>query len=74
MSSRQYRVDQEIEIYNFGVALGLQMSKEVNFQWLMCVFLSNFIKLNCFATNEVPFGFQEELMVRLEPQKRDLQF
>ena len=31
-------------------------------------------KVNCFGTNEVPFKFQEELMVRFEPQKRDLQF
>ena len=32
------------------------------------------IKVNCFGTNEVPFKFQEELMVRFQPQKRDLQF
>jgi hypothetical protein len=30
-------------------------------------------KLHCFVTNEVPFRFQEELMVRFEPQKRDPQ-
>ena len=29
---------------------------------------------HCFVTNEVPFRFQEKLMVRFEPQKRDLQF
>ena len=28
---------------------------------------------HCFVTNAVPFRFQEELMVRIEPQKRDLQ-
>ena len=26
-------------------------------------------KLHCFVTNEVPFRFHEELMVRFEPQK-----
>ena len=30
-------------------------------------------KLHCFVTNEVPFRFQEDLVVRFEPQKRDLQ-
>ena len=29
MSSRRYRVDQEIEIYNFRVVPDLQISKEV---------------------------------------------
>ena len=31
-------------------------------------------KVNCFGTNEVPFKFQEELMVRFETRKQDLPF
>ena len=31
MSSRRYRVDQELEIYNFRVVPELQISKEVDF-------------------------------------------
>ena len=31
MSSRRYRVDQEIEIYNFRVAPDRQISKKVDF-------------------------------------------
>ena len=31
-------------------------------------------KIHCFVTNQMPFRFQEELMVRFESQKRDLQF
>ena len=74
MSSQRYRPNQQLEIYNFRVVPGLQMSKDVDFQWFMYVFLCTLIKLHCFGTNEVPFKFQEELMVRFEPQKRDLQF
>ena len=33
-----------------------------------------FVFFHCFVTNAVPFRFQEELTVRIEPQKRDLQF
>ena len=66
MSSQRYMPNQQLEIYNFGVVPGLQISKEVGFQ--------NIRKIYSFITNEVPFRFQEELMVRLEQQKRDLQF
>ena len=31
MSSQQYKPDQQLEIYNFRVFPGLQISKEVNF-------------------------------------------
>ena len=71
--SQRHMPDQQLEIYNFKVIPGLQMSKEVDFQLFICVFLINSIKLHCFGTNEVPFKFQEELMVRFEPPKRDLQ-
>ena len=73
-STQRYRPDQQLEIYNFRVVPGLQMSKEVDFQWFICVFLIKLIKVHCFVTNEVPFKFQEELMVRFEPLKRNLQF
>ena len=74
MSSQRYRPNQQLEIYNFRVVPCLQMSKDVDFQWFMCAFFVKINKVNCFGTNEVPFKFQEELMVRFEPQKRDLQF
>ena len=74
MSSERYRPNQQLEIYNFRVVPCLQMSKDVDFHLFMCVFLWELVKLHCFGTNEVPFKFQEELMVRFEPQKRDLQF
>ena len=45
MSSRRYRVDQEIEIYNFRVVPDLQISKKVDvlmicmfFGFLICLF------------------------------------
>ena len=37
MSSRRYRVDQELEIYNFRVVPELQISKNVNFLRFICV-------------------------------------
>ena len=37
MSSRRYRVDQELEIYNFRVVPELQISKEVDFLRFICV-------------------------------------
>ena len=46
------------------MVLELQTSEEIDL----------FKTLHCFGTNEVTFRFQEELMVRFEPQKRDLQF
>ena len=33
-----------------------------------------FVLFHCFVTNAVASRFQEELMVRIEPQKRDLKF
>ena len=37
VSSRRYRVDQELEIYNFRVVPELQISKKVDFLRFMCV-------------------------------------
>ena len=37
MSSRRYRVDQELEIYNFRVVPELQRSNEVDFLRSTCV-------------------------------------
>ena len=37
MSSRRYRVDQELEIYNFRVVPELQISKEVDLLRFICV-------------------------------------
>ena len=38
MSSRRYRVDQEIEIYNFRVVPDLQISKKVDFLMIYMFF------------------------------------
>ena len=44
MSSRRYRVDQEIEIYNFRVVPDLQISKNVEFAMINMIFvLLNFL-------------------------------
>ena len=37
VSSRRYRVDQELEIYNFRVVPELQVSKEVDCLRFICV-------------------------------------
>ena len=39
MSSRRYRVDQELEIYNFRVVPELQISKEVYFLMIYVISL-----------------------------------
>ena len=39
MSSRRYRVDQELEIYNFRVVPDLQISKKVYFLMIYVFFL-----------------------------------
>ena len=41
MSSRRYRVDQEIEIYNFGVVPDLQISKKVEFVMIYMIGFSD---------------------------------
>ena len=75
MSSHRYRPNQQLEIYNFGVVPWLQISKELDFSNIYNAhFFRKVEKLYCFVTNEVPFRFHEELMVRFEAQKRDLQF
>ena len=56
MSSRRYRVDQEIEIYNFRVVPDLQISKKVELLMIYMFFLFFF---HCFVMNEVFWGFQK---------------
>ena len=41
MSSRRYRVDQEMEIYNFRVVPDLQISKTVDFLMIYKFFFSD---------------------------------
>ena len=55
MSSRRYRVDQEIEIYNFRVVPDLQISKKVDVLRIYIFFL---IFVRCFVMNEVFWRFQ----------------
>ena len=56
MSSRRYRVDQELEIYNFRVVPDLQISKKVEFLMIYMFFLFFF---HCFVMNEVFWRFQK---------------
>ena len=42
MSSRRYKVDQEIEIYNFSVVPDLQISKKVEFVMIYMIFRFGF--------------------------------
>ena len=51
MSSRRYRVDQELEIYNFRVVPDLQISKKVEF-----LMIYMFLFFHWFAMNEVFWG------------------
>ena len=74
MSSQRYRPNQQLDIHNFRVVPGLQISKEVESNDEYVFFFQTIKKLHCFVTNEVPFRFQEELMVRFKQRKRDLQF
>ena len=53
MSSRRYRVDQEIEIYNFRVVPDLQISRKVEFLMIYMFFF------HCFIMNEVFRGIQK---------------
>ena len=76
MSSRRYRVDQEIEIYNFRVVPDLQISKTVE---LLMVYMFFFVFLfcfvfYCFVMNEVLWRFGELSSIPSGSGKRDLQF
>ena len=42
VSSRRYRVDQELEIYNFRVVPDLQISKKVDFLMIYIIFVRFF--------------------------------
>ena len=69
MSSRRYRVDQEIEIYNFRVVPDLQISKKL--ELLMNYIFSFFC---CFVMNEVFWRFGELSSRQGGSGTRDLQF
>ena len=73
MSSRRYRVDQEIEIYNFRVVPDLQISKTVDFLmiYMFFCFCSDFY---CFLMNEVFWRFGELSAIQARSTTRDLQF
>ena len=70
MSSRRYRVDQEIEIYNFRMVPDLQISKKL--ELLMIYIFSEFF--HCFVMNEVFWGFRELSSIQGGSGTRDLQF
>ena len=55
MSSRRYRVDQELEIYNFRVVPDLQISKKIE---LLMIYMF-FCVFDCFVMNEVFWRFQK---------------
>ena len=69
MSSRRYRVDQEIEIYNFRVVPDLQISKKVDFSLIYI-----FVVFHCFVMNEVFWGFQKPSSIPPKSGTRDLEF
>ena len=52
VSSRRYRVDQELEIYNFRVVPDLQISKTLEFLVIYIFFV-------CFVMSEVFWAFGE---------------
>ena len=68
MSSRRYRVDQEIEIYNFRVVPDLQISKK-----LACLMIYMFL-LHCVVINEVFWGSQKLSLIPPKSGTRDLEF
>ena len=70
-SSRRYRVDQELEIYNFRVVPDLQISKKVEFLMIYSFFL---LLEHCFVMNEVFWGFGELSSIQGGSGTRDLQF
>ena len=59
MSSRRYRVDQEIEIYNFRVVPDLQISKKVDFLMIYMFVFVFLLVFFCFVMNEVFWRFQK---------------
>ena len=71
MSSRRYRVDQEIEIYNFRVVPDLQISKKLESLMIYIVVCFFFYS---FFMNEVFLGFGELSSIPSGSEKRDLQF
>ena len=80
MSSRRYRVDQEIEIYNFRVVPDLQLSKKVKglviHMVFLCVVFCSFCSLNmlyCFVRDEVFWRFDELSSIQGGSGTRDLQ-
>ena len=74
MSSRRYRVDQEIEIYNLRVVQDLQISKKVELLMIhtiiLCFFLIDFY---CSVMNEVFWRFGELSSIQARSGTRYLQ-
>ena len=73
MSSRRYRVDQEIEIYNFRVVPDLQISNKVDFLRIYTIVVF-FRLVYCFVMNEVFWRFGELSSIQGGSGNRDLQF
>ena len=71
MSSRRYRVDQELEIYNFRVVPDLQISKKVELLMIYMFFLFFF---HCFAMNEAFWRIQKLSSIPPKSGTRDLEF
>ena len=71
VSSRRYRVDQEIEIYNFRVVPDLQISKKVE---LLMIYIFCLFCFHCFVMNEVFWRFQKLSSIPSKSGTRDLEF
>ena len=71
MSSRRYRPDQELEIYNFRMVPELQISKKVD---LLMIFKICLDVCFCFVMTEVFWRFVELSSIQGRSGNRDLQF
>ena len=67
MSSRRYRVDQELEIYNFRVVPELQISKEVDFYDLYVFY---FLFENKVVVQSQKFPILADFLLNLSPVRR----
>ena len=67
VSSRRYRVDQELEIYNFRVVPELQISSQVDFLRFICVY---FFVRKQGGSAKPDISDLAELLLNLSPVRR----
>ena len=64
MSSQRYRPNQQLEIYNFRVVPGLQISKEVDF---FMIYMRTFLYEDKVAVQSQKFTIFAEVCLNLSP-------